>query len=416
MSEHSAPPSTDALRLAYLNTCYPALSHTFIQDEIQALRGQGVEVVPFSIRRPEYREIDGHLDAEEVARTVYLLDTPARPLWELVRAAFTAPIRCARLLLASQKLAIGGLASRLRYIAYAGEAARLCREMRARDLLRVHVHMANNGALVALLATHFCPKITYSLTIHGSAEFFDVTLLRLRATAEGATFVRCISEFCKAQVMAWTSPRVWSRFHVVHCGIRTESFPQRRVSPRADFRLLTIGRIDPIKGYPILLAALTSLRQDGPAWSLRIIGGGAELANLTRLVRDLGLSDSVQLLGSLSPSEVRKQLEATDALVLSSFMEGLPVVLMEAMAAGVAVIATQVGGIPELVRDGETGLLCTPASPEALTRAIECLRSAPSEAEERTRAAKQLVQEEYDVEVTAGRMRVLFEGDARQSP
>jgi glycosyltransferase involved in cell wall biosynthesis len=394
--------------VAYLNTRYPALSHTFIQREVESLRELGVEVVTFSIRRPSVEELGKGANPKEIASTVYLLRGAAVALGVL-RALVLSPLRSLRLLSASQRLSPSGLGARLRHLAYAAEAVRLAQEMRRRGLTHVHVHMANNGAMVALLATRFDARLGYSLTVHGPAEFYDVFNLRLREKAENAAFVRCISDFCRAQVMTWTDPAVWDRLHVVHCGISVDDFAWSVRQQDGTLRVLSIGRLAPVKAHPILFEALRGLAERGVPWTLRIAGSGPEKGRLEELAKRLGISHRVEFLGPVAASRMPEELRRAGILVLPSFMEGVPVVLMEAMASGVPVLTTRVGGIAELVEDRVTGRVVHAGSAEAITAALTEMWGDPRATASRAEAARDHVCREFDARATGGRMRSLFE-------
>lgn len=206
-------------RIAYLNTQYPSLSHTFIEREIRAVRACGIQVDTFTINPPRPQDVLGDRHAEEAKNTYILKPAITTLLWSQFRGKLRWPINYFRAFLESQRLFPTGIKNRLTSVGYLWEAARLALELDKRGIRHIHCHMANNGAAVALLACIIDPRLTYSLSIHGSAEFFDVFQLNLKAKTERATFVRCISNFCKAQIMAWSDPSAWDRFHVVHCAV-----------------------------------------------------------------------------------------------------------------------------------------------------------------------------------------------------
>lgn len=358
------------IRVAYLNTRYPRISHTFIEREIRALRARGVEVHTFSIRSPEAEDLLGPRNAEAARTTFYVLQA-GRVARAVGRALVRSPAALLRTLVAAQRLSPPGLRARILHVFYALEGIVLAAGLRERDLRHVHVHIANNGAAVAMLASTFDRGLGYSLTIHGSEEFFDVKGYSLSRKVEGAAFVRCISSFCRAQVMAWSDPACWPRLHVVHTGLDPAEFPPG--PQRADdgsFRVVTVGRLDPIKGYDLLLGACARLLADGVDLRLRMIGEGPMRARLESLLRSLDLGGRVELVGAVGQDAIQPHLEWADALVVSSFMEGTPVVLMEAMAKARAVVSTRVAGVPELVADGESGLLVPPGSEDDLVRAL----------------------------------------------
>ena len=293
----------------------------------------------------------------------------------------------------------------MRHVAYAFEGIVLARHLARLGIRHVHVHMANNGASVALLACRYDPGLEYSLTIHGSAEFFNVPGVRLRDKAEGARFVRCVSSFCRAQVMAWVAPEVWPRLHIVRCGIDPARYRPARHEAGGPVRLVAIGRLEPIKGYPLLLEACARLGVD---WRLELVGDGPARGDLERRAKELGIEARVRIAGAVATDEIPSLLERSHLLVLSSFMEGLPVVLMEAMAAGLPVVATRVAGVTELVEEGVSGFLAQPGTVEELQGALERALASRPRFEELGRAGRARVERDYDVRGTARGMLDLF--------
>ncbi len=401
------------LRIAYLNTRYPCLSHTFIEREVRALRSRGVEVHTFSIRRPVRDDVLGAAHEEAARGTVYILDgvigLAAAQAWAII----SRPLRFVRGIIAAQRLSPPGIRARLLHTAYLVEAVKLVREMRKRGVQHVHVHMANNGAAVAMLAAVVDPSMRYSLTIHGSAEFFNVETGRLRAKAEGATFVRCVSEFCRAQVMAWTSPTSWSRYSVVHCGVDIKRFSPRPPMMSGPLRMLTVGRMEPVKGYPVLLMACSQLSAMGIEWQLDMVGGGPLRDSLECQARNLGIAGRIIFSGAVGQDAILEHFDQADVLVVSSFMEGVPVVLMEAMAKGLAVVSTSIGGVPELIEHGVNGVLVRPGSVELLTLALTRLARDRALLASFGEVARKRIVEEFSIETVGAQMSALF-ADGKQ--
>lgn len=397
-----------AMRIAYLNSRYPALSHTFIQREIDALRSRGVDVVPFSIRRPSVEELGAGADVTERDRTIYLLHPRVRSLVSLFVGCLSAPIRAARTIAASQRLAPAGLAARARWIAYALEAIVLARELRKRGLRDLHVHMANNGAAVALLATTYATDVRYSLTIHGPAEFGDIDRLRVRQKVHRAVFVRLISECGRAHVMAATDPVEWAKMQVIHCGIDTEVIRPSEWRMTSPLRIVAVGRLAPVKGFSVLLEALRVLTVRGIDARLRLIGDGPDRARLEQTAKRLALNDRVAFVGALAPDGVMAEIRDASVFVSSSFLEGIPVVLMEAMASGIPVIATRVGGVPEMIADGVHGRVVSPGSADAVADAIEEFVDDAAAARHRLESAREQIVEHFNVHRSAAQLHGLF--------
>jgi glycosyltransferase involved in cell wall biosynthesis len=173
-------------------------------------------------------------------------------------------------------------------------------------------------------------------------------------------------------------------------------------------RLLTVGRLHPIKGYPVLLEACGRLREAGIDWSLEMVGDGPMLGSLRKLASDLGVADRVSFSGAVGQDQIRSHYEAADVLVVSSFMEGVPVVLIEAMATGVIGLATAVGGVPELIRSGQNGLTVPPASVDALAEAMVHLATAGPALTPMAQAARRTIEAGFSIATSADQMADLF--------
>ncbi len=396
--------------IAYLNSEYPSLSHTFIEREVRHLRDLGVDVRTFSVRRVSAKSAPGETNAAAAAATVALQDGTLSTVMSMLVAAATRPAGFIRAIVASQRLSPGGLAARLRHAAYAAQGAILARHLRRMGVEHVHVHMANNGAAIAMMACEVDPDLSYSLSIHGSAEFFHVDSWTLAPKVERAEFVRCISHFCKAQVMTWTDPDAWRRFHLVRCGIDPRAFVPRPEREPGPLRLLTVGRLHPIKGYNVLLEACRLLADRRVPFELVMVGDGPMMSRLGEAVDRLGLGGHVTFAGGVPQERIQSHFDRADAMVVSSFMEGVPVVLMEAMAKELGVIATRVGGIGELVSHGESGWLVDAGSAESLADGIRRYAANPEVCRTHGRQGRRRVIELHDIRESATAMAQLFRG------
>ena len=372
------------------------------------MRAAGLDVHPFSIRRPMKNDLLGAAHADASRETYYIFDGIFNLICTQLRALFTRPAGFLRALFVSQQLSSPGFVARTRHFVYALEAIKLGRQMQKRGLRHVHVHMANNGAAVAFLTCAFDRAITYSMTIHGSAEFYDVHGVSLQNKVEHALFVRCISHHCKAQIMVWSRPRYWENFHVIHCGLEAADFAPRPPLGPGPLRILAVARFDPIKGLPLLLQACKRLSDDGVDWELDLIGDGPSAAGLQADAVNLRINDRVHFSGPVGQDAIQTHFDAADVLVISSFMEGIPVVLMEAMAKQLAVVATQVGGIPELVDPAVNGLLVPPASADELADALKRLGRDREQLARFGVAGRQRILEEFTVADVGVQMVELF--------
>lgn len=403
------------MRVAYVCSRYPAISHTFVLREVLALRRRGVEVHTFSIRRAADSEVLAPADRDALQTTFAIL--PARWLrltLAHLRAMLLAPATYAATLRRALALAPPGLRGRLWQLFYFGEAIVLAREVERRGIRHMHAHFANVGADVTLLAAHF-GGITWSFTMHGPAEFYDVPGHRLREKARAAAFVACISDFCRSQLMGLVPVDEWDKLHVVHCGLDTTEFtPVDNASGRDSvLRVLNVARLTGVKGHAVLLEAVAALRDGGRDVRLTIVGDGPERTRLERLAREFGIEDAVDLPGAVGQDRIRDFFAAADVFCLPSFAEGVPVVLMEAMAMGLPVVATRVMGVGELVEDGEHGRLVAPARADRLADALAELAADPGRRELMGQRGRLKVRAEFELDHSAALLAELFEAYAR---
>ncbi len=359
------------IKLAYLTSRYPAISHTFVMREIMALRACGLEVATFSQRTAGDEQILAEADREERAATYYILP----PRWGRILAAHVLtlvrrPLRYLATLAFAWRVRPGGLKAALWHLFYFVEAVLLWHALRQRGIGHVHVHFAGPCATLAMIARRL-GDLTYSLTVHGSAVFFDVEKNLLCHKVEGAALVLCISDFTRAQVMAHADPQHWDKLKVVHCGIDARAYPPKAADAEAPAHILCVARLLPAKGLSDLLDAVATLRRAHPRIRCTLVGDGPDRARLEARCLELGLTDAVHFAGFVGQDAIQPYYEAADVFVLPSYAEGVPVVLMEALAKGVPAIATAVGGTSELIEHGVTGLLVPPGRPDRLADALD---------------------------------------------
>lgn len=357
--------------LAYLVSEFPALSHTFIYSEIRELKRLGFAIFPVSVNPSRHLEKMSIGEQAMAKETYYLKDTGLMVvLWSLIMFGLRRPVPLLRMFCCAWKDERAGVRSVFKSLGYFIEAILLVNWMRQRQLNHVHVHFGNAAANVARIGAA-SGLISYSLSIHGPDIFDDVTLNLLRQKVEGSVFTRCISYYSKTQVMRLIESCYWKKLHIVRCGIDVDAFVPLEKKKRSVRDLISVGRLSVAKGQMVLLEAMKLLKEASVAVKLRIIGGGDQEAILREYVVENDLSDYVELVGPAGHSEVIEAYKNADLFVLPSFAEGLPVVIMEAMAMGLPVIATAIMGIPEIVRDGETGFLVPPGDAGLLAEKIK---------------------------------------------
>ena len=400
------------MRIAYICSRYPSISHVFILREVLALRRRGAEIQTFTVRHAGRDQILSEADREEDARTITIV--PPEPA-ELVLAHATALLTRPRRYLATLRRAIElrgpGARALLWQVFYFGEAVLVWRQLRRRGIRHIHAHHANVGSDVALLASHLGGAgWSWSFTMHGSTEFFDVREHRLPQKVELARFVVCVSSHGRSQLMTHVATEHWDKLRVVHCGVDVSLFDlaERRDGERA-LEILTVGRVVPVKGQSLLVESVAALRERGVEATLTIVGDGPELPALRALAAGLGVADRVRFEGAVGQDEIRGYYERADVFALPSFAEGLPVVLIEAMATGLPVVASRITGVPELVEEGVSGLLVVPGDGADLTRALErLLREPAARRREMGRAGRAKVEAEFDLERTADHLLDLY--------
>jgi colanic acid/amylovoran biosynthesis glycosyltransferase len=409
---------TAGLRLGYLVGRYPAISHTFIMREVKALRRLGVDVETMSIWRTAPEKLLAAADREEAASTFAAL--PAGP-WRVLRSQLAAcsarPARYFATLMKALRLSPGGVRSRLRHLAYFVEAILCWQHCRVLGIRHVHAQFSGNAATAALLIAHLergsSRPFGWSMAVHGPVEFYDVSTNRLAEKARDADFLVCISDFARSQLMALVPETQWSKIHVVHCGVDPSVFaagpaPEEPTRRNHGLEILAVGRLVGLKGHGVLLEALARLRTREVPARLTIVGDGPRREALESRTAQLGLSNCVRFTGAVGQDQIRDYYRDADVFCLPSFGEGVPVVLMEAMAMGVPVVTSRIAGIPELVEDGVGGLLTAPGRPDQVADAIEALWSDPDLRRRMGVAGREKVVAEFDVAGAAEQLATIY--------
>lgn len=394
--------------VAYLTSEYPKVSHTFIQREAEGLRAAGLNVTTCSIRKPRPGDLTGPEEEAAYGETFYVLDTAKNPL-RLIRdhlGALTAnPGRYFRALRLAFSTRPPGLKALLWQLFYFAEAGVLARHLARRNVTHLHTHFANSGCSVAMLTSEMS-AIPFSFMMHGPSEFFEAEHWRLDEKVARARFVTCISHFCRSQLMIFSDQAHWGKLHILHCALEPGFYDHPRPAPGK--RLLFVGRMAGVKGVPVLLEAMQSLREHHPDVRLTLVGGGPELAGLEARASDLGVSDLVEFVGYKSQSEVAAYLSQSDVFVLPSFAEGLPVVLMEALASRVPVVTTRIAGVAELVEDGVSGYLVPPGDIDSLAARISALLEDPALRRRMGEAGRTRVIGEFNISTECARLAHLM--------
>ncbi len=403
-------PALAALRVAYVVGAYPAISHTFIMREVLALRAKGAAIETISIHRPGPEHLLTDEDREAFAETHHLVG--AR-LGEHLRAHAEAIRRCGRrypgTLASALRDGDPGLRSRIHQLLYFAEGVACWWRCRQLGIRHLHGEFCGPASDAAKLAARLGgPGWSFSFAAHGT-DILQVSPSRLARKVEQATFVTCASHFGRAQLMALVASEHWDKIEVARCGVDVSRWRAPRRPVRAGIEVLSVGRMEREKGHRLLLDALADPLLGESEITLTLIGDGPERARLERRAARLGIAERVRFLGRMGQDQIRERYGSADAFCLSSLGEGVPVVLIEAMAMELPVIAPRLMGIPELVEDGRSGILFAPGSAAGLARALASL--ARSDAPGRAamgRAGRAMVEREFELSLCSERVAALF--------
>ena len=391
---------------------YPATSHTFILREVAAVRGRGVAVDTFSVRPPSDDELTDPAIAAEAKSTFNILSqglaTFAGAHLKLLAAS---PARYAQGFIQALRHRPPGLRGLGLALAHFAEAGVLAIELRRRRATHLHNQFANSAATVGFLAAGMI-DLPWSFMIHGISESDYPAGITLPAKVRAAQFVACASWFGRAQAMRVVEPEHWPKIQVIRCGIPVDQLAPTTAS-RSGREVICVGRLSPEKGQSGLLEIFASIRRRVADARLVLIGSGPDEQILRSLADRLGLGDAVQFAGRRSEADTLAAIAGADILVVSSFMEGLPIVLMEAMAVGTAVIAPRLAGIPELIDDGRNGLLFTPSNWNELEDRIERLLGDEGLRVRLVEQARQTIVREFDIARSADALASLFSIEAK---
>jgi glycosyltransferase involved in cell wall biosynthesis len=397
------------VKIAYIMNSYPMTSTTFIRREILALERQGVDVL-----RVALRTWDGDLvekdDKTEHERTHYVLhDGAAVLLLAALHALFATPSRFARAFVLACKMGWRADRPLLVHLVYLAEACRIEPWLRKAEIQHVHAHFGTNTAEVAMLV-HVLGGPQWSFTVHGPEEFDKAPLIGLAEKLCRCAFVVAVSSYGRSQLYRRVGHEHWPKVQVVHCGLDHNFYAASASPPSSARRFVCVGRLCEQKGQFLLIEAARCLAAGGTDFELVLAGGGELRDEIEALIARYRLQGNIRITGWISSDKVREKILASLAVVLPSFAEGLPVVLMEAMALRRPVISTYIAGIPELVRDGEHGWLVPAGDVDALVGAMRACLDAPADMLTRMgEAAHKRALARHDVEKEAEKLRRLFE-------
>lgn len=392
------------MKLLYLISEYPKVSHSFVRREIEALIAGGHEVDRIAIRGWDL-DLADPADVAERDRTRYVLRGGMGPLIKSALACLLgAPGRFAEACRLAYTMSKRGDRSLPYHLIYLMEACWIAREVQGQGYRHLHAHFGTNPAEVAALVSVLA-NLPYSFTAHGPEEYDRPEALHLREKVARSAFVVTVSSFGRSQMLRWVRHEDWPKVKVVHCGVDATFLADEPTPVPAAPRLVCVGRLTGQKGQLLLIEAAGQLRKQGLSFELVLAGDGEMRPEVEALIAQLDLAAHVRITGWLSGAQVRDEIQQSRAMVLPSFAEGLPVVVMEAMALGRPVISTYIAGIPELVKHGETGWLVPAGDVGALVDALKaCLAATPEALGEMGRQGRLRALARHDARTEAGRL------------
>ncbi|TWC56639.1 glycosyltransferase involved in cell wall biosynthesis [Pseudomonas sp. SJZ080] len=400
------------MRIAYFINQYPKVSHSFIRREILAVERQGFEVQRIALRGWDAELVDAE-DVSERDKTRFVLQDGIKgllgPALQVLRAQ---PRRFFSTLWLALRMGLRADRAWPYHVVYLLEACRLLTWLQAFGARHVHAHFGTNSTEVVMLANALGGP-AYSFTVHGPEEFDKPQFIHLGEKVRRAAFVVAISSYGRSQLFRWVDHSHWAKVNVVHCGLERSFHDVTPVAVPSVPRLVCVGRLCEQKGQLLLLEAARILAAQDVEFEIVLAGDGEMREQIEALTTQYGLQSKVRITGWISSDQVRTEILAARALVLPSFAEGLPVVIMEAMALRRPVLTTYVAGIPELVRQGENGWLFPTGEVEELAAAMaDCLAQPVEVLQRMGEAARQRVVERHDIDTEAARLADLFKAQA----
>jgi glycosyltransferase involved in cell wall biosynthesis/peptidoglycan/xylan/chitin deacetylase (PgdA/CDA1 family) len=393
--------------VAYVMSRFPKISETFIATEILALQARGVRVEIYPLLRE--REPLTHPEVRPlVARARYTPFVSRSVVWSQLywlrrrpRAYVAALGELARATFGSANFFGGGLA-------IFPKVAHIARLMQRDGVVHVHCHFANHPAAAGFVIQRLT-GLPYSFTAHGADLHKERRMLREKVRE--ARFVATVSEYNRQMILAECGEPAVDKVHILRAGVDTNVFTPSRPSPNgaqgAPLAILCVGTLQEVKGQAHLIEACRMLAATGRAFRCRLVGDGPDRTMLAERIAAAGLEGQVELVGARTRPEVAAELSRADVFVAPSVptregkREGIPVVLMEAMATGLPVVSSRLSGIPELVEDGVTGLLTPPGDAAALARELARLHDDAALRARLGSAARRRVERDFNLEHSA---------------
>jgi len=360
------------MQISYLVNQYPKVSHSFIRREILALEKQGFQVQRIAQRGWKESLVDLE-DKQEREKTQYIVQQGAIALLlSFLKVIFKYPFGVFEAFKRVWQVSKYSDQSFFLHLIYLLEASQLTLWMQSVKSQHLHAHFGTNSAEIAMLANAIA-NTPYSFTAHGPEEFDKPITLSLNTKIKYAKFVIAVSSFGRSQLYRWADYTDWPKVKVVHCGLERAFYdvPLQALTELPSF--VCVGRLCEQKGQMLLVQAAKQLYDANMKFHLTLAGDGEMRQDIEQQIQESGLQNHITITGWISSAQVRQYVLDAKALILPSFAEGLPVVIMEAMSLRRPVISTFVAGIPELVVDGVNGFLCPAGDMDSLAQTMKKL-------------------------------------------
>jgi len=380
------------VKILYLSNRFPSAVEPYVADEVRALRRRGIDVIACSILRPLTKTCSPDDSGQEV---MYMFPPEfaksLRAIWLCIRH-----FRDCKDLWMRARSGREPLNRRLRTLAYTWLGVYLAVLFRGRSVEHIHVHHGYFGSWVAMVAARFL-GIQFSMTLHGSDLLLHPAYLDIKLA--NCAFCITVSEFNRHYILSHYPAIPAEKILVQRMGVDCAELPSdlpRHAQLKSRLSLLAVGRLHPVKDHAFLIRACRQIKDRGMKFACAIAGDGTEQNRLQRLIQELDLETEVRLLGHVAHDNLDRLYQQADLIVLTSQSEGIPLVLMEAMARGKPVLAPAITGIPELVIDGKNGFLYRSGSSEDFVERVEMIRDAYSGLGPLRQAARKMVLEHFN--------------------
>ena len=409
------PPVSSPLRVAYIMSRFPKLTETFVLYEILQLKALGVQVEIYPLLRK--RQPVAHRAAEELVRQANFRPFLSLPiLYAHVHFIRRQPLNYFKTLLEVLWATLRSPRYFAGAVVYFPKSVRFAYEMAQKRVDHVHAHFANHPSMVAFVI-HRLTGIPFSFTAHGSDLQVDQVMLDRKV--EAAKHVVTVSQFNKELIVRVCGERQRHKVRVIHCGVDPTVFVPSLNSDQGPLQIVCVGSFEEVKGHRYLIEACRLLKTRGIDFRCHFVGDGHLRQELKQQIARAGLADQVILHGALRRRAVAKLVAEADVMALASVptrdgrREGIPVALMEAMASGLPVVSTNIGGIPELVETGLTGFLVPPRKSSALADALQRLAEDPELRRQMGSAGREKVLREFNLRRNTEALMSLFQDEVQ---